>query len=888
MPSITLRVTYRTRTTDVAIDLAAASGDGDDAAQFDALRHAVVAACGVDPAKEPRARLLGRGGKVVVPRRSDTTDAPAAAAAAAKREVLPSEIEDGSLWALLCPAATTLPSASEEADSPATAPTTVASSGVPAGPLSADDVDHLLRCCTGATLPGEALRQPRFVFTLYLETEGERAPRIPVCGPCAHACLKMKHVHIMDPPGALERPFQCACRSILADAHECFWACDRSAGALDAAERQQLRTAWRREHRTFADHITAQLEAEAKDAQEHELKKLTERLRGAVDLFDQYRDEDALAAARAVIPVAALEERARRDIATTLEIDAAANRRNTDESDGDGVSRLHHAMLRQLVSWFHDDFFQWMQRPPCPRCEGGRTEPVPKERKKAELTHEERQNWAAGVELYECRDCGAEARFPRYQRAKRLLTYRKGRCGEFATCFALCAAAVGYDVRMISSSADRAWNEVYSTYARRWLHVDASKGLVDAPLKDETSGKLHPYVFAVSGTEVVDVSLRYTSNALRYIAGDRTKYSEAALSKLIRGLCRTGSLRVDKSQLAFYEQRQRREREELAAPFTAEEGESALDAAESFVLTATARGGNVDSATFDGDDESADAHLRPDVGTVVSIGRGRGVVAAVERVEDQDGSGDTDGHEERRWAPLSTRNGPVALTISGPETHFELATEGRATGGAVLPVPPAPNAVLVPYTFVAFRAVVEPRSDGAATADFGIGPALHLSVRWGGAEQDAAHVTLKYPDLKPLSDHGKLGGHAPVVPGLGELRLRVPLTPSTDASSQAPPSSRAVALGFTLDVFGVLRLAGRRPVDDDPPARAATASATSHALVAPHALSESCGGNDAALRVFGQSVKVTASTSSRVAHDANDANDESRAVRHHHLLSSLR
>lgn len=62
---------------------------------------------------------------------------------------------------------------------------------------------------------------------------------------------------------------------------------------------------------------------------------------------------------------------------------------------------------------------------------------------------DELQDEADRVELFRCGKCSEQIRFPRYNNPVKLLETRKGRCGEYANCFALCCRAMGFQTRLI-------------------------------------------------------------------------------------------------------------------------------------------------------------------------------------------------------------------------------------------------------------------------------------------------------------------------------------------------------------------------------------------------------------------------------------------------------
>ncbi|KIH55232.1 thioredoxin [Ancylostoma duodenale] len=125
-----------------------------------------------------------------------------------------------------------------------------------------------------------------------------------------------------------------------------------------------------------------------------------------------------------------------------------------------------------------NDFFSWCDSPICESC-GNQTP------KGAGLsgtpTIEERECGADRVEVYSCQ-CGQEIRFPRYNDPAKLLETRKGRCGEWANCFALMAAAMDFDVRYIYDVTDHVWIELWIPECDNWVHCDPCENIIDHPL----------------------------------------------------------------------------------------------------------------------------------------------------------------------------------------------------------------------------------------------------------------------------------------------------------------------------------------------------------------------------------------------------------------------
>lgn len=419
------------------------------------------------------------------------------------------------------------------------------------------------------------LLQPKYTFTYLSEihhngnVESLDDPLLlTVCGPCARSCLNMEHVKVFqDNIAYLSKPFVCQCSRITKSIHSCCW----SGSEVPAPQGvpSGLREAWAEQaHHFLASKKQAFLDKLLKDTREHE-PSFTQKLRSSMEMFAQYFDPLAQDAAVKVIPVSLLVSRA------TAAFDdlSPEMRARTDSRD---------ELFKQLLFWFKDQFFRWVDAPQCPTC-GGPT--ASHGSKSLTPNPEEVANWAATVEGYVCTGaCAAPPptletfhqgpppsppviRLPRYNRATRLLTWRKGRCGEWTNCFLLLAISLGFECRYVLDFTDHVWVEVYSFAKKRWVHADPCENAFDTPFLYEDGWKKNlTYIFAFSHEECVDVVRRYSRHSAQL--SQRRTVSESFLQGLVTVLDCERAERITSDRAPLMKQRRCAEVRELYMPTT--------------------------------------------------------------------------------------------------------------------------------------------------------------------------------------------------------------------------------------------------------------------------------------------------------------------------------
>lgn len=175
----------------------------------------------------------------------------------------------------------------------------------------------------------------------------------------------------------------------------------------------------------------------------------------------------------------------------------------TQGSEDDYTDRL----VRELLRFFKNDFFKWCDKPECIKCGSNQHQNL--------VGHqgpnaEESQFDCGVVEVHKCQSCAAITRFPRYNNPVKLLETRRGRCGEWCNLFTLILKSFGIEARYVWNREDHVWCEFYSTFLKRWVHVDACEQSFDEPhIYSVNWNKKMSYVIAFEPYSCVDVSKRY-------------------------------------------------------------------------------------------------------------------------------------------------------------------------------------------------------------------------------------------------------------------------------------------------------------------------------------------------------------------------------------------
>eukprot|EP01112_Ceratiomyxa_fruticulosa_P018873 TRINITY_DN6100_c0_g1_i1.p1 TRINITY_DN6100_c0_g1~~TRINITY_DN6100_c0_g1_i1.p1 ORF type:complete len:779 (-),score=156.88 TRINITY_DN6100_c0_g1_i1:97-2433(-) len=374
-----------------------------------------------------------------------------------------------------------------------------------------EDIDAWQTTCTRVFLGSEVL-QPGF------NVKGKK---------CCYACGTTCHLpNEITPILELQNSFACQC----SDISECLFSprvqsgFEKATGKLKEMMSQSLANA----HKTQVERIKAAQRNMSQDTDQKQ-KEMIAKLNSGYSQVLMYENPELQAKALSVIP---------------LEVQSLPR---------------GEKQIRDLLAWFKNDFFKWVNEPPCERCQSptkmvGMGVP----------DLEETMNMANRVENYQCTNCSSFTRFPRYNNPGRLLETRKGRCGEWANAFTLCCRALGYDSRWIHDHTDHVWTEVFWEEKNRWVHLDPCENQMDTPLVYEKGwGKHLSYIFAFSVDGITDVIHRYSRKWNEAVKARRTNVDEIWLSTMISNINIKISQNLSEQRRSLVLSRMKNEMEEL-------------------------------------------------------------------------------------------------------------------------------------------------------------------------------------------------------------------------------------------------------------------------------------------------------------------------------------
>lgn len=252
---------------------------------------------------------------------------------------------------------------------------------------------------------------------------------------------------------------------------------------------------------------------------------ISQRIYSDYDFHDKVRDANYL-------PVDLLHERTNKLL---------------KEQDENNKMDFDTALIKVLLSWFKDEYFNWFNFPKCANCNDSEMK-FTSDNNDLMPNPEDLKYGANRIEVYKCDSCGNMVRFPRYNDPFKLMETRIGRCGEWANVFTAFCYILGFETRYILDLTDHVWTEVKIN--DKWIHLDSCEKAFDTPkLYEEGWGKKLTYIFAISPYSIVDVTPRYSTRFSRLTfgfpdnnVGRRQDYLtvQSLLRKLNNGIRNTG------------------------------------------------------------------------------------------------------------------------------------------------------------------------------------------------------------------------------------------------------------------------------------------------------------------------------------------------------------
>ncbi|CDK29574.1 unnamed protein product [Kuraishia capsulata CBS 1993] len=224
------------------------------------------------------------------------------------------------------------------------------------------------------------------------------------------------------------------------------------------------------------------------------------------------------------------------EIIIASDVYSGVERREREQKEGKGDQNLGYTdfLVLELLHWFRHKFFKWVNKPDCDRCGNADQDQIEPAGNAPPATREEIQGRAAGVEIYKCKKCQEQIRFPRLNNPSSLLKSRRGRCGEWNNCFLLLLKSLDIKCRSVWNSEDHVWSEFYSESLQRWVHLDSCEDAFDNPhLYNRGWAKKMSYVFGFGEDYAIDLSEKYICKDLDR-ALPRNKIDESSLSTVFR------------------------------------------------------------------------------------------------------------------------------------------------------------------------------------------------------------------------------------------------------------------------------------------------------------------------------------------------------------------
>ena len=134
-------------------------------------------------------------------------------------------------------------------------------------------------------------------------------------------------------------------------------------------------------------------------------------------------------------------------------------------------------------------------------------------------------------------------RFPRYHSMRKVLSTRRGRCGEYSILIMRILEQLGYDSRYVADWQDHVWAEV--RLGSEWVHVDSCEASIDEPLLYSDWGKNQTHVFSFRPYRPTLHSKRFSHSVLSIGRSDGHPYVKANVGAGKRGEVDLGAIVED-------------------------------------------------------------------------------------------------------------------------------------------------------------------------------------------------------------------------------------------------------------------------------------------------------------------------------------------------------
>lgn len=265
------------------------------------------------------------------------------------------------------------------------------------------------------------------------------------------------------------------------------------------------------------------------------LRKCDSRIRTNQDLLSECKKYPFISQVLGLTKLnAALTDEEKADAIDAVLASGVYDRVEEEESKNAPGFNYIDQLVKELLRWFKEEFFLWVNKLGCPQCGNDEQSHIRQATGCRPYKEEHHRGKAYVIERYQCMKCRKVYEFPRYNDIRTLLVTRKGRCGEWNNCFIAILKSLDIDVRYIWNAEDHVWCEYYSEKQRRWIHLDACENSYDQPLLYSSGwGKKMSYVFAIKESYIVDVTNKYLDPNRPEVKLPRDKVPEKYLQTVL-------------------------------------------------------------------------------------------------------------------------------------------------------------------------------------------------------------------------------------------------------------------------------------------------------------------------------------------------------------------